>query len=354
MGNCCECNKNSIDDGNIGGKIQYQNQITREDRFRSQSKDNFVPNSVNGNLSGFIDLQQTNNDTTQKDPDAQIPIKPPKVPHDKIPDSIINSKKKLKLIIKQSKYLSEGREFIINAGGLVGSPRNAKDGVTIFGDAGVNHNYINIINKYILFQNNHKNDFEFPEEESKTGQSHAEIKYDRNLDQYQVKSLRGSGCFLKIDKKIVKIYINIYINLYLQLLETGDLFSFSNFLIQVNIEIKSEEINNRNIVVSSLLTLEVLFGDDQRRKITFDSKNKKEVRIGRLKNSETDFTFADEDVSRKQCILTYEDNNWYINDGDGHNESSNGTWFYPEKYFTITEGMIIRMGTTSFECKFEP
>ena len=122
----------------------------------------------------------------------------------------------------------------------------------------------------------------------------------------------------------------------------------------MNIEIKSEEINNRNIVVSSLLTLEVLFGDDQRRKITFDSKNKKEVRIGRLKNSETDFTFADEDVSRKQCILTYEDNNWYINDGDGHNESSNGTWFYPEKYFTITEGMIIRMGTTSFECRFEP
>ena len=135
-------------------------------------------------------------------------------------------------------------------------------------------------------------------------------------------------------------------------METGDLFSFSNFLIQVNIEIKTEEIENRNIVVSSLLTLEVLFGEDQRRKITFDSKNKKIVRIGRLKNNETDFSFADEDVSRKQCILTFEDNNWYINDGDGENESSNGTWFYPEKYFTITDGLIIRMGTTSFECKF--
>ena len=44
------------------------------------------------------------------------------------------------------------------------------------------------------------------EEESKTGQSHAEIKYDKNLDAYQVKSLRGSGCFLKINKKIVNIY----------------------------------------------------------------------------------------------------------------------------------------------------
>ena len=122
-------------------------------------------------------------------------------------------------------------------------------------------------------------------------------------------------------------------------------------MIQVNIEIKSEEIDNRNVVVSSLLTLEVLFGEEQRRKITFDSKMKKIVRIGRLKNSETDFSFADEDVSRKQCILTYEDNNWYICDGDGENESSNGTWFYPEKYFTITDGLIIRMGSTSFECK---
>ena len=120
----------------------------------------------------------------------------------------------------------------------------------------------------------------------------------------------------------------------------------------MTIVIESEEVENRNIVVSSLLTLEVLFGEDQRRKKSFDSKNKKIVKIGRLTNNETDFSFSDEDVSRRQCILTFEDNNWYINDGDGINESSNGTWFYPEKYFTITEGMIIRMGTTSFECKF--
>ena len=141
MGNCCECkNNNTIDDGDLAGKIQYQSQITREDRIKSQNKEKNNTNSINGNLSGIIiDLQQTNNDTTQKDPDSQIPINPPRVPNDKIPDSIINSRKKLKLIIKQSKYLSEGREYIINAGGLVGSPRNAKDGITIFGDVGVNH-----------------------------------------------------------------------------------------------------------------------------------------------------------------------------------------------------------------------
>ena len=149
MGNWCECNNNTIDEGNLGGKIQYQSQVTREDRIKSQNRENFNTNSANGNLSGFIDLQQTNNDTTQKDPDTQIPINPPKVPHDKIPDSIINSKRKLKLIIRQSKYLPEGREFIINAGGLVGSPRNAKDGITIFGDVGVH--YIKFILIYYIF-----------------------------------------------------------------------------------------------------------------------------------------------------------------------------------------------------------
>ena len=124
-------------------------------------------------------------------------------------------------------------------------------------------------------------------------------------------------------------------------------------MIQINIEIKSEEIENRNVVVSSLMTLEVLFGEEQRRKVTFDSKNKKIVRIGRLKNDETDFSFTDEDVSRKQCILTFEDNNWYISDGDGENESANGTWFYPEKFFNIYENMVFRIGTTSFLCKFD-
>ena len=134
MGTCCEYNRNNIDEGNIGGKIQNPNQITREDRIKTQNKESI---NTNSNISGILDLQQINNEKGIKDPDNQIPLHPPKVPHDKIPDSIINTRKKLKLIIIQSKYLSEGREFIINAGGLIGSPRNAKDGITIFGDAGV-------------------------------------------------------------------------------------------------------------------------------------------------------------------------------------------------------------------------
>lgn len=135
MGNCCECNNNGIDMGNIGGKIPYSNQITREDRIKNQ--ENNAVNKTNTGNGTILDIQKGNSDIIIKDPDAQIPINPPKVPQDKIPDSIINSRKKLKLIIKQSKYLQEGKELIINAGGLVGSPRNAKDGLTIFGDISV-------------------------------------------------------------------------------------------------------------------------------------------------------------------------------------------------------------------------
>ncbi len=122
-------------------------------------------------------------------------------------------------------------------------------------------------------------------------------------------------------------------------------------MIHVKIDIKSEEINDSNIVIASSLTLEVIFGEEQRRRITFDSRKKQVIRIGRIKNEETDLAFEDNDVSRKQCMIIFEDNNWYIVDGDGENHSSNGTWFFPEKYFNINDGLIIRIGTTLFECQ---
>ena len=83
-------------------------------------------------------------------------------------------------------------------------------------------------------------------------------------------------------------------------------------MLRVRIDIKSEEINNINTVIASLLTLEVLFGEEKKRKITFDSRKNSVIRIGRLKSDEIEFEFEDEDVSRKQCMIFFEDNNWYI------------------------------------------
>ena len=150
--NCCECNnknENIIDDGNLRGKIKNQNQEIRETKVQLNSLEFNNTNSLNGNFSGNYDLQQTNYNTVQRERDSKIPTNPPRVPRDKIPDNIINSKRKLKLIVKQSKYLSEGREIIINAGGLVGSLHYKKDGITIFGDYSVSKK---IIKYYIIFR----------------------------------------------------------------------------------------------------------------------------------------------------------------------------------------------------------
>ena len=112
----------------------------------------------------------------------------------------------------------------------------------------------------------------------------------------------------------------------------------------------NREINS--VIIGSVLTLEVIYGEEERRRISVDSNVKRILRIGRQRANDIDFNFEDDDVSRKQCIIYYEDNNWYIQDGDGIKPSSNGTWFYPEKYYDILDGMIIRMGTTSFKCKY--
>ena len=115
------------------------------------------------------------------------------------------SKKKLKLIIKQSKCLMEGKEYILNSLGLIDSNQKFNDGLTIFGDENVINKLIyNLIFKFSI-QTNTRTDFVFPKEESDTNQNHAEIRYDKTLDLYQIRSLRGNGCFLKIENKIVRI-----------------------------------------------------------------------------------------------------------------------------------------------------
>ena len=68
MGTCCEYNRNNIDEGNLGGKIQYKNQLTRDDRIKSQNRDSNNTNSINDNLSALLDYQPTNNEKNQKLP----------------------------------------------------------------------------------------------------------------------------------------------------------------------------------------------------------------------------------------------------------------------------------------------
>lgn len=80
----------------------------------------------------------------------------------------------------------------------------------------------------------------------------------------------------------------------------------------------------------------------------FESKTKQRITLGRDNPSVVDIDFSDENISRLQATIFYEDNRWFIVDGNERDSSSNGTWYLADEYITITEGMIFKAGSTLF------
>ena len=184
MGNCCKVNYNDNDLLNSPKNNELENNNKGKDfsnDYQNQTRHN----------TGIENIQKASTDSNK--------INEQKIPHD-----IYISKIKLRIIVKQSKCLLEGKEYLINSLGLLDSNNKNKylDGIVIFGDVNVSKKIEIILYKFYI-QTNTRTDFVFPEEESATGQNHAEIRYDKTLDLYQIRSLRGNGCFLKIDNKIV-------------------------------------------------------------------------------------------------------------------------------------------------------
>ncbi len=175
MGNCCEATNSDYDVIN-GTNMGYSSENNRQVKMSTLA--NFNKKNL-FSVTESNELKNTNNDTN------------PKINRN---DYIqINSKKKLKLIIIQSKSLPEGKELIITPLGLLNNKNSNQDCLTVFGD----------------YNKNNRTDFVFPKTESDTEQNHAEIKYDKILDLFQIKSLRGNGCFLKIEQKIVDSKANM-------------------------------------------------------------------------------------------------------------------------------------------------
>jgi pSer/pThr/pTyr-binding forkhead associated (FHA) protein len=120
------------------------------------------------------------------------------------------------------------------------------------------------------------------------------------------------------------------------LLRNNSIFSFSSTLILVKIE-------------NNLIQLKILYGTNQNNEYSFNSNEKQYIKLGRIKNNDIDLEFNDESTSRIQTTIFYENNNWYIIDGDGSKKSLNGTWYFADIFLIIKEGMIFRAGTTSFK-----
>ena len=125
MGICYECcNGNNNDYDLINIKVDKDRKGIKNSSIGSQNQTGY-------NNVGFNDFRQSNSNQNAS-------------------QKIYYSKKKLKLIIKQSKCLQEGKEYIINSLGLIDPKNNFKDGLVIFGD--INVSLIIYIYKYSQIQ----------------------------------------------------------------------------------------------------------------------------------------------------------------------------------------------------------
>ena len=119
MGNCCNSNYNDNDLLNIPKNNELEN------IHKNKDSSNDYQNQTRHN-TGIENIQKASTDSNK--------INEQKIPHD-----IYISKIKLRIIVKQSKCLLEGKEYLINSLGLLDSNNKNKylDGIVIFGDVDV-------------------------------------------------------------------------------------------------------------------------------------------------------------------------------------------------------------------------
>ena len=139
MGNCC--NGKNIDDNDIE-KNQQNNQINKHKKENySSSLDNKQPPTINTCNTG---IEKIKTDSINMPNQQEYP----QLFQEK---NLYISKNIVKLLVKQSKCLLEGKEYIINSLGLIDSnnKNNNQDGLVIFGD-------INVSNRINLYKNDIK------------------------------------------------------------------------------------------------------------------------------------------------------------------------------------------------------
>ena len=129
MGNCCNSNYNDNDLLNIPKNNELEN------IYKNKDSSNDYQNQIRHN-TGIENIHKASTDSNK--------INEQKIPHD-----IYISKIKLRIIVKQSKCLLEGKEYLINSLGLLDSNNKTKylDGIVIFGDVNVSKKkwiYINL------------------------------------------------------------------------------------------------------------------------------------------------------------------------------------------------------------------
>ena len=253
--------------------------------------------------------------------------------------------------------------YIINPSGMENSKRGTKDGIVLFGyerknnrnrdnkdsNGEISSTDNNLYSKYRLnsdtFNEEYNknillNDFVFPIEEKEDNLNIYDIPnfaiyYNVEDGNYYIKDFNtGVGALMKIKKYVIEenILINIGSNYLVVYIERHKIIIkiFNNSILE------SKNMNDKNPMNCDLKEFEIHQDKD-----SF-------IYIGRSQNCNV--IIEDMMLSKVQCSIEYNsrENKFYLNDGDGKKESTNGTWVFILNSTKITNNFMFKAEHTLF------
>ena len=271
-------------------------------------------------------------------------------------NKILNSQNylELNLSVVSTTLNYDKNSYDITPKGLKNSKRNANDGIVLFGyerknnrkneylksnDDNINTDNNNIYNDDIV-KDFLLNDFVFPIEDKEDNYSLYELPnfaifYNVEDGNYYIKDFNtGVGALMKI--KNYRIEGNTLINI------------GGNYLVvyiednKIRVKIFNNSIlGNNNKKEQNTINCDL-------KEFYFDKKNNFVINIGR--NQNCDLIIEDMMSSKIQCRIEYNANDkcFYLCDGDGKKESTNGTWVFILNSTKITNNFMFKAEHTLF------
>ena len=199
--------------------------------------------------------------------------------------------------------------------------RGMKDGVTIFGcnSEEVKNENVTILKSDFVFNFKEKNKYLFP--------YIFMIYFEKDIKSYFIRPYVSKTD----DNKILYIKLN-HENSFP--IKQKELIIAGNVIFQVN-PIENNKLEITNLSKDNISSIPTK---------TFDASSKKEVTIGR--NKDSDFSFpGNKSFSRIHTTFEYDEENkeWVIIDGSKAKSSTNGTWILCAHSFLIKNLMIIEI-----------
>jgi hypothetical protein len=281
-------------------------------------------------------------------------------------NKIGNNYNELNLTVVSTTLNYSQKTYVITPLGLKNSKRDAKDGIVLFGyerkniikreresdnlntdnniysnENGRNNINTDINNNTDLCDDFLLNDFVFPIEEKEENYGLYEfpnfaIYYNVNDENYYIKDFNtGVGALMKI--KEFNMERNTLINI------------GSNYLVvYIDKNIITIKIFNNNTIIESSDNKENLGQNCVMREFQIKNSKKNRITIGR--SQKCDIIIEDMMLSKIQCHIEYssKDECYYLYDGDGQKESTNGTWVFILNPIKITNNFLFKAEHTLF------